>query len=126
MVLVDTDVLIWYMKGNQRAKKDIDKIESFFISAVNYMELIQGIRNKDELRVLQKFINQRRIEIVHLNLEISQKALYYMEQFSLSHHLRMADALIAATTSVTNTTLFTGNTKHYQAIKEIQVKRFRP
>ena len=125
-MLVDTDVLIWYMKGNQKAKNALDTLESLVLSAVNYMELVQGIRNKTELRVLQKFISQKRIEIVHISVEISQKALYFLEQFSLSHQLRMADALIAATASVTNTTLLTGNTKHYRAIKEIQIKRFRP
>ena len=125
-MLVDTDVLIWYMKGNQRAKKAIDGLESFDISAVNYMELLQGVRNKDELRVLQKYISQRGIGIVHISQEISQRALYYMEQYTLSHHLRMADAIIAATTYETDTTLLTGNSKHYRAVREIQIRRFRP
>ena len=90
------------------------------------MELMQGIRNKNELRILQKFIIQERIEIAHISVEISQKALYYLEQFSLSHQLRMADALIASTASVVNKTLLTADAKHYRAIKEIQIKRFRP
>ena len=124
-MLVDSDVLIWYMRGNQNAKKAIDKLGSFLISTVNYMELIQGIRNKEELRRLRKFITQRQIKIVHINDEISQKALHYMEEYSLSHHLRMADAFIAATTSVLGTTLFTANTKHYLPIRDIYIKRFK-
>jgi predicted nucleic acid-binding protein len=90
------------------------------------MELVQGMRNKDELVVLQLFINQRNIKILHISDEISQKAIYYLEQFSLSHHLRMADALIAATAFMTKATLLTANTKHYRAIHEINTKSFRP
>ena len=51
-MIIDTDVLIWYMKGNQKARRAINSIESWSISAVNYMELVQGMRNKDELEIL--------------------------------------------------------------------------
>ena len=126
MVLVDSDVLIWYMRGNSRAKKTIDGLGPFIISSVNYMEIVQGIRNKEEMKALRKFLAEKSIKITHITVEISQRALYYMEQFSLSHHLRMADAFIAATAFLNALTLLTGNTKHYHPIKEIQVKPFRP
>ena len=126
MVLVDTDVLIWYMRGDRKAKRVIDKAGAFYISSVNYMELLQGIRNKEELRSLRHFLTQRGVEIVHVNEEISQKALNYMEEYSLSHNLRMADAMIAATALVSGVTLLTANTKHYVPIKGIQIRQFRP
>ncbi len=125
-MLVDSDVLIWYMRGNQKAKKAIDGLGSFFISTVNYMELIQGVRNREELRLLRRFIAQRQIKIVHINDEISQKALHYMEEYALSRNLRMADSFIAATTSILGITLLTSNAKHYLPIRDIQVKRFKP
>jgi predicted nucleic acid-binding protein len=114
------------MKGNQRARKAIDSLETFSISSVSYMELIQGVRDKNELRVLQNFIAGRGIKILHVSTEISQRAIFYMEQFSLSHNLSMADALIASTAFMTKSTLLTANTKHYQSIKEIDIKSFRP
>ena len=126
MVLVDTDVLVWYMRGNQKAKKVIDKAGAFYISSLNYVELLQGIRNREEMRSLRRFITQRGIEIVHVNEEVSQKALNYMEEYSLSHNLRMADAMIAATVLILGATLLTANSKHYAPIKGIQIKRFRP
>ena len=126
MVLVDTDVLIWYMRGNLKAKKAIDRLGPFYISSVNYMELLQGIRNREELRVLRHFLTQRQVEIIHVSEEISQKALNYMEEYSLSHNLRMADAMIAATTVIFGVTLLTANSKHYVPIKGIQIKRFKP
>jgi predicted nucleic acid-binding protein len=52
--LVDTDVLIWYLRGNQNAYDLIHSIGEFTISAVTYMELVQGMSNKEELRNLKK------------------------------------------------------------------------
>ena len=125
-MLVDTDVLIWYMRGNEKAKKIVDKVGAFYISSVNYMELLQGIRNKEELRLLRHFLTQRKIEIVHVSEDVSQKALNYMEEYSLSHNLRMADAMIAATVLILGVTLLTANSKHYLPIKGIKIKQFRP
>ena len=41
-MLFDTDVLIWALHGSAKAAKEIDNDDSRFISAVNYMELMQG------------------------------------------------------------------------------------
>jgi len=41
-MIIDTDVLIWYMKGNKKAYKVIEMAGDFFISVVTYMELVQG------------------------------------------------------------------------------------
>jgi predicted nucleic acid-binding protein len=126
LVLVDTDVLVWYMRGNLKAKKVIDQLGAFYISSVNYMELLQGIRNKEELRILRHFLSLRQVEIVHVSEEISQKALNCMEEYSLSNNLRMADAMIAATAVIFGVTLLTANVKHYTPIRGIQIKRFKP
>ncbi len=33
-MIIDTDVLIWYMKGNEKAYKAIETSKNFFISVV--------------------------------------------------------------------------------------------
>jgi len=48
-MLIDTDVLIWYLRGNQKAYKLIENLNGFYISVVSYIELVQGMRNKQEL-----------------------------------------------------------------------------
>ncbi|MBA2572115.1 MAG: VapC toxin family PIN domain ribonuclease, partial [Gemmatimonadetes bacterium] len=52
-MLVDTDVLVWYLRGTPRAAEVLDQLEQFDISVVSYMELVQGMRSKEELRVLR-------------------------------------------------------------------------
>jgi len=122
--LVDTDVLIWYLRGNEKAK-DILKSLDFAISIVTYMEIIQGIRNKRELNIFRKFIKSWNIQVIHLNEEISSKASFYMEEFALSHSMALADSLIAATSSVNGLILLTGNDKHYKFL-DIEIEVFRP
>ncbi|RQV92860.1 MAG: type II toxin-antitoxin system VapC family toxin [Calditrichaeota bacterium] len=125
-MLIDTDVLIWYMKGNDRAFKLIEKLNGFFISAVTYIELVQGIRNKNELIELRKAIASWNTKIIFINEEISVKATFFIERFYLSHSLHLADSLIAATAMVNGLPLVTANDKHYRIIKEIQINKFRP
>lgn len=42
-MLIDSDVLIWYMRGNENAKRIVIKSIPFKISVVSYMELVQGL-----------------------------------------------------------------------------------
>lgn len=125
-MMVDTDVLVWYMRGNLRAKKAIDGLDAFSISAVVYMELVQGIRNNAELLELKKFLRERGIACLALDADITSRAMFLMEKYSLSHGLRMADALIAATADIRAEELLTANTAHYKMIPGLLLKRFRP
>ncbi len=52
-MLVDTDVMIWHLRGRPAAAQRLNRIAQLTISAVTYMELLQGIRNREELAALQ-------------------------------------------------------------------------
>ena len=90
------------------------------------MELVQGMRNKEELRTLQKTLKQWNVKTIYVNEDISAKALFYVEEYFLSHSMQLADALIGATASMYGMTLITANDKHYKIIKELDMKVFRP
>jgi predicted nucleic acid-binding protein len=125
-MIIDTDVLIWYMKGNEKAYKAIEKADHFFISVVSYIELVQGMRNKKELNSLRKFIHSWDAKVLYISEEISSKAMFYVEQHFLSHSLQLADALIGATAVAYGLPILTGNDKHYRTVKDIQIQKFRP
>jgi len=122
--LLDTDVLIWYLRGNQNAYDLIHNIGEFAISAVTYMELVQGMRNKDELRALKRALKQWKVKTIYMNEEISAQALFYVEEYFLSHSMQLAD--IGATCATYGMTLYTANDKHYKVIKELDIFVFRP
>ena len=64
--LIDSDVLIWLTRGHQRAKDRLSKINPWRISAITYMELAQGCRNKDELQRAKRGLEQKYTEIFPL------------------------------------------------------------
>lgn len=125
-MMVDTDVLIWYFRGNQKARKIIHELTDISISAVVYMELLQGMRNKNELRYFKRFILDKEISCVNLSGEITSRSIYFLEEYTLSHGLRMPDALIAATADIHAEDLLTANDMHYKMIPGVSLKKFRP
>jgi predicted nucleic acid-binding protein len=125
-MLIDTDVIIWYMHGNPRAKETLDGLDSIAISVVTYMELMQGMRNKMEMAALEKKLEAWQCTIFPLNETISDTAAGLVKQFSLSHSMQLADALIAATALDSGLQLLTANDKHYKMIEGLQYSVFRP
>ena len=125
-MIVDTDVLIWYMRGNEKALQLFENMENFSISVVTYMELVQGMRNKHELNSLRQALHAWNAQILYISEEISAKAMFSVEQYFLSHSIQLADALIGATAIDHGLSLLTGNDKHYKATKGIMIERFRP
>lgn len=125
-MVIDTDVLIWYMKGNKNAYKTIEDSKNFFISVVTYMELVQGMRDKNELNKLRRALHAWNSKILYISEEISVKAMFFVEQHYLSHSIQLADALIGATAISHGLPILTGNDKHYKILKDLQTKKFRP
>lgn len=125
-MLIDTDVIIWYMRGNTKALDELEKHKNFSISVVTYIELVQGMRNKKELISLRKALKSWNCKIIYITEEISSKAMFYVELHYLSHSMQIADALIGATAASYGIQLLTGSDKHYKVVKEIALKKFRP
>ena len=59
MVLVDTDVLIWHLRGYAQATRRLDQLGSLTLSAVSYLDVLQGMRNKAELAAVKKMLERR-------------------------------------------------------------------
>jgi predicted nucleic acid-binding protein len=125
-MLVDTDVLIWYMRGSKKALRAIEALDGFSISVVTYIELVQGLRNKAELNTLRNFLQSRSVSVLHVTESISSSAMFLVEQPHFSHSLGLSDALIAATAIGHGLPLLTANTKHYLAVRTLILKKFLP
>ncbi len=117
-MIVDTDVLIWLMRGNPRAKAALEREEDFALSVVTYAELLQGMRDKQELRLLRKAFHSWNARFLYINEEISTKAIFYVERHFLAGSLTFSDALIVSTANVQGETLLTANDRHYRIINQ--------
>lgn len=127
MSLVDTDVLIWNLRGNPAAAALLDGHSgSLGLSAVTWMELVQGVRDSNELRTLHQALTFWQAEMIHVTGSISARACYLVEEQALSHSLQLADALIAATALELGEPLITANDRPYRFIPHLELQVFRP
>jgi predicted nucleic acid-binding protein len=125
-MLVDSDVIIWYMRGSAKALRAIAGLDDFSMSIVTYIELVQGLRSKAELNALRNFLQDRSVALLPITESISSNAMFLVEQHHFSHSLGLSDALIAATAVNHGLPLMTANTKHYRIIKNLLLKKFLP
>ena len=125
-MIFDTDVLIYAQRGARRAALAIDAADERFVSIQSLMELLQGARDKDDLRIIKKFMVDLSFAVLPLTENVGHRALVYVEEYGLSSGLRAADALIAATAVESAMPLMTANAKHFRAIKDLELVVFKP
>lgn len=125
-MLFDTDVLIWIQRGNLRAATTFERERDRRISVFTYMELMQGAHNKTQHGRTVDFLREFGVAILPLTENVGHRAAIHVEQFALSHGLRVGDAVIAATAIETGQTLCTADTKHFKAIPDLRLKTFKP
>lgn len=125
-MIVDTDVLIWLLRGHEKAARAVDAADARAVSVVTYMELLQEARNKGEVRTIKAFLTDLQFRLLPLSENIGHRASIYLEEYGLSSGMSLADALLAATAVESREMLLTANQKHYKPVKELEMKIFRP
>ncbi len=95
-------------------------------SALTYIELAQGCRDKAELERFKKGLNARNTKIILLSEAISEHAMRLIDRHALGDGLQLGDALIAATALENGWTLLTANVKHFKPIEGLSLDQFDP
>ena len=124
-MIFDTDVMIWAFRGNAKALDAIDAASERSISAVTYMELLQGVRNKKEMLAMKRFLSILGFSVLPATANISSRAVAIMEDTALKSDLGVCDALIFATALDTGDTLLSGNAKHFKEVPLLDTVAFR-
>jgi predicted nucleic acid-binding protein len=118
--LVDTDVLIDYLRNMEGAADYLDSIGEWTYSVVTAMELITGAANQKDVKKLEKILNDYRE--MPLSQEIGSRARELMKTHAKSAGLLPLDALIAATALHERVRLSTKNKKHFRNIEGLDVE----
>lgn len=121
-VLIDTDVLIEFLRGNPKAKEHLSGLignSDIFCSAITVAEISSGIKAGEEERTRGLLDN---MEVLDVTRAVAERAGHYKRTVR-SHALELDDCLIAATAFVFGAVLVTGNAKHYP-MKDIDVRPF--
>ena len=124
--MVDTDVLIWCLRGNSKAVAVVEKLPRRKISVITRMELMQGCRDKKEHHLLRRFLNDHEVEVIELSAEIGYRADTWMEEYHLSNGVGVADCLIAASAFALAVPLLTANARHFRCFPTLDVQKFDP
>lgn len=123
MVIVDTDVLINYLRNKPQAVADFARIgfAEITITSVTAMELFQGVRDRQELAEVKRFL--RGFELVYPSAKANQLATRWAAEFCLSHSpIDIADLLIAAVAVLNGAVLHTGNKKHFGHLPGLRLR----
>jgi len=119
-LLIDTDVLIDYLRDYSEAVSYMEaRQEHLLVSVVAVAELYAGVREGEERARLERFL--RAFEIVPLNLRLAVQGGIYRRDYSKSHNVGLADALIAATAVQRQVPLVTLNRKHFPMLQDVIV-----
>ena len=111
-VLVDTDVLVDFLRGHEKAVAFVAEFSSrIILSPIVVAELYAGVKGVEELTVLENFISLFRV--VPLTAEIAKNGGLLKRDFGKSHDVGLVDALLAATANAEKAALKTINVKHY-------------
>jgi len=119
-LLIDTDVIIDYLRGRPDAVSYLEQLtHSPLISVVTVAELYSGVREGGERKDLGHFISS--FELVSIDEDTAVKGGLYRRDYGKSHGVGLADALIAATAATRFATLVTLNKKHFPMLTSIIV-----
>ena len=119
--LVDTDVIINYLKGKSKSKeflmKIIDGKNAGFFSVITEAELLSGARNDKEeasiyyvLDIMEAIEVERKMAVTAGNLRRKYAA----------YSTKLPDALIAATAKERELIVATANEKYFKVFDEIE------
>ncbi|MDA8414309.1 MAG: type II toxin-antitoxin system VapC family toxin [Desulfobacteraceae bacterium] len=125
-MIFDTDIFIWVQRGNSKAAALIDGAKDRYLSVQTYIELLQCATDKQQQRLVKRFISDFNFSVLPLTENIGHRALVYVEEYGLSSGMRAGDAINAATASENGMLLMTGNARHFKVVKELELKIFRP
>ena len=122
-IIVDTDVLILHLRGNEAAREALREVAQDSLlccSAITIGEIHAGMKEQEREKT-EKLLNS--LLVIDVNRNIATLAGDYRRTIK-SHQLELDDCLIAATCAVQKATLITSNIKHYpmKDFKKIVVK----
>ena len=114
MFLLDTDVLVWVLRGKKEIIEKVSELKDeapLSISVISIAEIYKNIF-PSELPTTEDYLNQ------HIIFDVDQKTakiggFYWQQYVKQLKNLNLVDCLIAATANVNNLTLVSLNIKHF-------------
>ena len=125
--LFDTDILSFYLKGNQKVIKKFqdyvseDDFNGINITEITYFEILAGLEYRKaskQIKLFEEFIFKCNIiKLSNSSLKLSAKQYGILRQKGII--IGTPDLLIAGIAMANNLILVTNNQKHFNPISEL-------
>jgi predicted nucleic acid-binding protein len=102
--VLDTNILVDYLHGIERAKSEVDRYDKPTISLITWIEILVGAQDKQEESLLRRLL--QRFEMLAASSEVAMQAVEIRKR----NRIRLPDAIIWATALVHEFLLLTRNT----------------
>ncbi len=121
MFLIDTDILIWALRGNKEIVDSLSALKDrspMAISMITIAEIYKNVYPRELIKT-ERLINEH-IKFT-VTEEIAKSAGFYWQEFNKQYKgMSILDCIIAATAKSSGSILVTLNTKHFP-MKDIKV-----
>ena len=121
MYLIDTDILIWVLRGNKKYEDLLQNLkdkDSLSISTITIAEIYKNIFPSEIVKTESVLDELQTWDVIP---PVAKQAGFYWQEYAKRiKNLSLMDCLIAATATVNNLTLISLNIKHFP-MKDIQI-----
>ena len=123
MYLIDSDILIDYLRLHEPAIEFLDGLEKaeMALSFVTKFEVLDGCKKKINENRAFKLLNE--FEIMSLNEKVSERAFQIYQNLRWKANIGMSDSMIAATAIHNKCVLISRNVKHFDKVPGIKLKK---
>jgi len=128
--ILDTDICIYWLKGNENVERNIikNRLGNIFITVITECELFYGVfkstKKERNLAVIEEL--KTRINTLHTVSGIpSVYGKIKAELESKGQPLDDADLLIASIALLNNATLITNNSEHFKKIGGLKIENWK-
>ena len=122
MILLDTDILVDVLRGNESAKSWLQSLEteSFGIPGMVARELVMGCRDRADLQRIEKLL--KRFKVIWHEANEFARAYDLLASHRLASGLSIPDCLIAAMALARDAQLYTFNSRHFALVPGLRVR----
>ncbi len=105
--LFDSDILVDYLIGLEKAKKELSLYSEKYISVISWMEVMIGAENGEDEKKCRSFLAE--FNLLAIQQKIAERTVTLRKKF----RLKLPDAIIWATAQQEQCLLVTRNTKDF-------------
>lgn len=105
--VLDTNIVVDYLNGSKKARRELDAFDSIYISLISWMEIVVGAAEGEEEAEIREFL--RRFSVQPVDEGVAERAV----EIRRRNKIRLPDAIIWATAQQLGLLLVTRNTRDF-------------